>query len=54
MHVFRNDSQAKFWLNPVRLESSHLFRPVEERQIEQLVAQYAHELIEAWYEYFPH
>jgi hypothetical protein len=52
VHVFRDEAQAKFWLNPVRFESSRLFRPVEERRIERLVSQHQQELLEAWNEYF--
>lgn len=53
VHVFREDAQAKFWLNPVRFESSRRFRPIEERRIERLVIQFEAQLLEAWHEYFP-
>jgi hypothetical protein len=44
--------RAKFWLDPVRLESSRGFRRVEIREIEKLVADNAGLLLEAWREYF--
>jgi hypothetical protein len=53
VHVFRNDAQAKVWLNPVRFEGSRRFRPVEQRRIERLVIELEAELLEAWYEHFP-
>lgn len=43
---------AKFWLDPVRLESSRGFRRIEMREIERLVAENAVLLLEAWHEYF--
>jgi hypothetical protein len=52
VHVWRDDAQAKFWLNPVRFESSRRLRPVEEGRMERLVIQHEQQLLEAWYEYF--
>ena len=37
IHVERDDSEAKFWLDPVRLEGSRGFRRAEIRQIEDLI-----------------
>ena len=52
VHVEREERQAKFWLDPVRLENSRGFRRIEIRQIEKLVADNASLLLEAWHEYF--
>jgi len=52
VHVEREERQAKFWLDPVRLENSRGFRRIEIRQIERLVADNAGLLLEAWHEYF--
>jgi hypothetical protein len=52
VHVEREERQAKFWLDPVRLENSRSFRRIEIRQIERLVADNAGLLLEAWHEYF--
>ena len=43
---------AKFWLRPVRLQSSGRFRPAEIRRIQRLVEEYEAELLKAWDEYF--
>ena len=52
MHGERERDQAKFWLEPVRLESSGGFRPVEIRRIEALVEERRVDLEWAWDEYF--
>ncbi len=52
VHVEREEQVAKFWLNPVRLQSSGRFRPHEIRSIQRLVKKYGQEFLEAWYEYF--
>jgi uncharacterized protein DUF4160 len=52
VHVERDDSEAKFWLNPVRLESSRGFRRSEIKQIEDVIVDKETLLLEAWNEYF--
>jgi hypothetical protein len=52
IHVEREEREAKFWLDPVRLENSRGFRRIEIRQIEKLVADNVALLLEAWHEYF--
>ena len=48
VHVERDDDSAKFWLSPVRLESSGGFRPVEIRRIQRLVEQHREALPRSW------
>ena len=52
MHVEREESKAKFWLEPVRLEKSKGFSRAEIGRIEKLVIENAVTLLRAWYEYF--
>ncbi|NPA91584.1 MAG: DUF4160 domain-containing protein [Chloroflexi bacterium] len=52
IHVERETMVAKFWLNPVRLQSSGRFRPHEIRRIQRLVEEHEREFLEAWDEYF--
>jgi len=52
IHVEREDSIAKFWLDPVRLQSSGGLSRVEISRIEKLVEKHRPELMEAWNEYF--
>jgi len=52
VHVERDNNTAKFWLNPVRLQSSGGFRPSESRRIQRLVQEHEIELLERWHEYF--
>jgi Domain of unknown function (DUF4160) len=52
IHVERDDCEAKFWLDPVRLERSHGFRRHEIGRIRELVEQHRDELLESWNEFF--
>ena len=52
MHVEREESEAKFSLEPVRLERSKGFSRAEIVRIERLVADNAVILLRGWHEYF--
>lgn len=52
VHVERDDNVAKFWLDPVRLQSSGGFTRAEIGRVEKLVTVNQHLLLEAWNEYF--
>jgi len=50
--VEREESKAKFWLEPIRLEKSRGFSRAEIGRIERLVTENAVNLLRAWHEYF--
>ncbi|NOX63271.1 MAG: DUF4160 domain-containing protein [Chloroflexi bacterium] len=52
IHVERERNVAKFWLNPVRLQSSGRFRAHEIGKIQRLVETHEREFMEAWDAYF--
>jgi hypothetical protein len=52
VHVERDRNQAKFWLDPVRLERSGGFRDHEIIRIQQLIQKNQRLLLERWHEYF--
>ena len=52
IHVERDDNIAKFWLDPIRLQSSGGFSRIEIGRIQKLVTRRHTELREAWNEYF--
>ncbi len=52
VHVERDDSVAKFWLDPVRLQRAAGFRAADLRQVERLVKEQQTRLLEAWHDYF--
>jgi hypothetical protein len=52
VHVERDRNQAKFWLDPVRLERSGGFRGHEIIRIQQLIQKNQRLLLERWHEYF--
>jgi hypothetical protein len=54
MHIERDERIAKFWIDPVRLESSGGFNRREIAQIELLVEERREQLLESWNEFFGH
>lgn len=52
VYVEREDFEAKFWLEPVRLVYNRGFSRVEVSRIQRLVAGNQPELVESWNEYF--
>jgi hypothetical protein len=52
VHVERDDCVAKFWLEPVWLQSSRGFRPVEISLLSRFVVEHREELLRDWHEYF--
>jgi len=52
VHVTRDDAEAKFWLDPVRLERSRGFSSRQLREIELLVVAHQTEMLEAWNDFF--
>jgi hypothetical protein len=52
VHVERDERIAKFWPDPIRLQSSGGFSRVEIARIGKLVNNHRIELVEAWNEYF--
>ncbi|HEY3394091.1 MAG TPA: DUF4160 domain-containing protein [Lacipirellulaceae bacterium] len=52
IHVERDDNEAKFWLDPVRLQKSIGFARSELRRIERLVAENRQMLLDGWNEFF--
>lgn len=54
IHVERDDSVAKFWLDPVRLQRNVGFSAVELNRIQRLIEEHQEQLSEAWDGYFDH
>ena len=54
VHIERDDKIGKFWLDPIRLQSSGGFSRVELARIEKLVNDHRVELVETWHDYFGH
>ena len=52
VHVERDENVAKFWLIPIRLQSSGGFARREINRIHQLIMEYQDQLVEGWHEYF--
>jgi len=52
IHVERGDKIAKFWLNPIRLQSSGGFSRLEISRIHKIIEDHHSVLLEAWHEYF--
>ncbi len=52
VHVERHDCEAKFWLDPVRLERSRGFARNEIGKLQTLVEGSRQQLLDRWHEYF--
>lgn len=52
IHIERNDKIAKFWLDPIRLQSSGGFSRTEISKIHKILKENKSKLMEAWNEYF--
>jgi hypothetical protein len=52
VHVERESSRAKFWLNPVRLQESGGFARAEIGRVAALVEQNRDLLLQAWNDFF--
>lgn len=52
VHVERDNCEAKFWLDPVRLQRSHCFAANEINTVEKLIAEHQQHLLDSWNEFF--
>lgn len=52
IHIERDDCEAKFWLQAVRLANSRGFKDAELMKLESLVSDNEERLLEGWNEYF--
>ncbi len=52
VHVDKERSQAKFWLQPVQLAKNKGFRRDELNEIHDILSEHQQELLNAWNEYF--
>ena len=52
VHVERDDKNAKFWLEPVRLQRSGGFSRKEINRIQRFVELNQEQCLDKWYDYF--
>jgi len=52
IHIESGDKVAKFWLDPVRLQSSGGFNRTEINKIHKMILKHQLKLLEAWNEHF--
>jgi hypothetical protein len=52
VHVERDNSKAKFWLDPVSLQSNASFSRGDINQIYRLIEEHQEELLRSWNEFF--
>ncbi|MBU4502071.1 MAG: DUF4160 domain-containing protein [Nanoarchaeota archaeon] len=52
VHIERDDKIAKFWLDPIRLESSGGFNRVDLSRIFKIIEENLDKILEVWNEYF--
>lgn len=52
VHVERDDSEAKYWLDPIQLERSNGFSRSELTKIKKLTTEHQQHLLDRWHEFF--
>jgi hypothetical protein len=52
IHVERDDNSAKFWFDPVRLQTSVGFGSKEINRIRKITKENQDKLLRSWHEYF--
>ena len=52
VHIERDHKLAKFWLEPVRLQSTKGFSPTEVNRIHKVLDEKSEFLLRSWNEYF--
>ena len=52
VHVERDDCEAKFWLDPIRLERSRGLSRKEINQIQAIITENQQHLLDQWHDYF--
>jgi hypothetical protein len=52
IHIERDASKTKFWLEPISLQSSAGFSPAELKTIYRLIEQHQALLLQHWHDYF--
>lgn len=52
VHIERDDSIAKFWLEPVQIDRSLAFGRAELNRTQRLVLEHKSRSLEAWHDYF--
>jgi len=52
VHIERDDKIAKFWLEPIRLNSSGGFSRVDLSRIHKIIEENRDKILEVWNEYF--
>jgi hypothetical protein len=48
VHVGKGGKTAKFWLNPMQVERTGKFKPIELREIERIIDENLDFLLKAW------
>jgi hypothetical protein len=52
VHIERDNCEAKFWLEPVRLQRNNGFSRKEISRIEKIVVEYQAPLLGGWHDFF--
>lgn len=52
VHIERDQDEAKFWLNPVRLQNNRGFSRTEINYIQKLVEEHQEQLLAGWHDFF--
>ena len=52
IHIERDEDEAKFWLDPIRIQSNRGFSRAEINRIQKLVEEHQEQLLAGWNDFF--
>ncbi|MGV0028129.1 DUF4160 domain-containing protein [Phormidesmis priestleyi] len=52
VHIERDKDEAKFWLDPIRIQSNRGFSRTEINRIQKLVEEHQEQLLAGWNDFF--
>lgn len=52
VHIERDKDEAKFWLDPIRIQSNRGFSRTEINRIQKLIEEHKEQLLAGWNDFF--
>lgn len=52
IHIERDNDEAKFWLDPIRMQFNKGFSRTELNRVQKLIEKHQEQLLAGWYDFF--
>jgi len=52
VHIERDSDEAKFWLDPIRMQFNKGFSRTELNRVQKLIEKHQEQLLAGWYDFF--